>query len=249
MPWSHLAESNCGPPLYESGALPTELRWRRLEMCCLLRYEQVYFIRKPIEYVVMRLAVVGPQNTGKTTFIEDFITAFPHYKTPRETYRDVIHKHKLKINQETSEESQLHIRDFIYNQIKNFHGEDVIFDRSLLDNYVYSLAKYNRGEMRKRFIDETKKMMHSSLTHIDRLILIPTAAGVGLVNDKLRDIDRLYIDYINRLFVEEVIDLARQSPIPIWVISGDRETRIKLISEKLNLKLKPKWSQQSGSNR
>ncbi len=189
----------------------------------------------------MRLAVIGPQNTGKTTFIKDFVEAFPHYVTPTETYRDIVHKNKLKINQETGEQSQLAIRDFIFNQIKNFQGENVIFDRSLLDNYVYSLAQYNQGKMKKRFMDETKKMMYQSLTHVDRLIFIPTAAVVGLVDDKLRDIDRNYIDNINKLFLEELLDLARNSPIPIWVVTGDRKTRIKTIQGKL--------SQQSGSNR
>lgn len=181
----------------------------------------------------MRLAVIGPQNTGKTTFLKDFIKAFPHYTTPKGTYRDVINRHRLKINRETSELSQLEIRDFIFNQIKNFQGENVIFDRSLLDNYVYSLAQYKQGKMRKKFIDETKRMMYTSLTHIDRLIFIPTAVGVGLVDDKLRDTDRLYIDYINKLFLEEILDLVRQSPIPVWVISGDRETRIKDVSNML----------------
>lgn len=182
----------------------------------------------------MRLAVIGPQNTGKTTFVQDFVQAFPHYITPKETYRDVINKHNLEINQKTSEKSQLEIRDFIFNQIKNFQGENVIFDRSLLDNYVYSLARYHQGKMKKSFLDATRKMMYVSLTHIDRLIFIPTSVGVGLVDDKTRDTDRLYIDHINKLFLEEILELVRKSPIPVWIISGDRQTRIKSIGEKLS---------------
>ena len=182
---------------------------------------------------VMRLAVIGPQNTGKTTFIKDFIKVFPHYKTPNESYRDVVNKGKLKINQKTSKGSQAAIRDFLFKQAKNFQGENVIFDRSLLDNYIYSLAQYKKGKITKKFIDETKKMMNVSLTHIDRLILIPTAVGVELITDKVRDTDKLYIDYINKLFIEEIIEFARTNPTPIWVISGDRKTRIKTIREKL----------------
>jgi GTPase SAR1 family protein len=180
----------------------------------------------------MRLAIIGPQNTGKTTFVKDFIKAFPHYKTPKGTYRDVVKKYKLKINQETSEASQKEIRKFMFDQVKGFQGENVIFDRSLLD--IYTLAKYKQEKIKKSFLDETKEMMYASLRHIDRLVLIPTAAGIDLVNDSLRDTDRLYIDYINKLFLEEIIDLVRESPIPVWVISGSRESRIEQLRDKLN---------------
>ena len=187
-----------------------------------------------IECPHMRIAVIGPQNTGKSTFIKDFIKAFPHYKTPKETYRNVVNKQNLKINQKTSEGSQKAIRDFLFDQVKNFQGENVIFDRCLLDNYVYTLAQYLKGKIDKKFLNQTKRMMRTSLTHIDRLVLIPTAVGVELVVDKLRDTDKLYIDNINKLFIEEIIEFARNNPTPIWVISGDRKTRIKIIRKKLN---------------
>jgi hypothetical protein len=81
-----------------------------------------------------------------------------------------------------------------------------------------------------------------SLRHIDRLVLIPTAVGIELVDDDLRDTDKLYIDYINKLFLEEIIDLARESPIPVWVISGSRESRVEQLREKLNLSTAPQIS-------
>ncbi len=41
---SHLAGSNCGPPLYESGALPTELRWLYLKGAVDRDWSQLSFV-------------------------------------------------------------------------------------------------------------------------------------------------------------------------------------------------------------
>lgn len=76
----------------------------------------------------MRLAVIGPQNTGKSTFIKDFIKAFPNYKTPQKTYRDVISKRKLSINQKSTEKNQKIIRDFLYKQISENKQSNILFD-------------------------------------------------------------------------------------------------------------------------
>ena len=39
---SHLAESNCGPRLYERRALPTELRWREVAVSENLSLQEQY---------------------------------------------------------------------------------------------------------------------------------------------------------------------------------------------------------------
>jgi signal recognition particle receptor subunit beta len=65
----------------------------------------------------MKIAVIGPQNTGKTTFIKDFLKEFKKYKTTKYTYRDIIRKKKLDINQKSSELSQKVIMDFLYKEI------------------------------------------------------------------------------------------------------------------------------------
>ena len=77
----------------------------------------------------MRIAVTGPQNTGKTTFVKDFLETFPLYTTTDKTYRDTVKEKGLKINQETSEETQKHILDFLYKQITENLGENIIFDK------------------------------------------------------------------------------------------------------------------------
>jgi nicotinamide riboside kinase len=183
----------------------------------------------------MRIAVIGPQNTGKSTFIKDFLAAFPSYTTPEETYRDVVHKKGLSINQNTSEESQRMIRDFLAEQLAHFPGENVIFDRCVIDNYVYTKAKCDDGHIRSEFLEETDQILRASLVHLDALIFIPTAAGVAFVDDELRDTDRTFADRINTLFIELLLELRPAVPHRIITVSGPREVRIARVRESIDI--------------
>jgi nicotinamide riboside kinase len=171
----------------------------------------------------MRIAVVGPQNTGKSTFIKDFILEFKNYITPEDTYRDVVTENNLEINQKTTEFSQKKILDFLYNQITENIAEKIIFDRCVIDNYIYSLAANN---LEKSFLEITKRKMLDHLKFLDMIIFIPTSVSVNLVDDSLRDTDRLFIDKINKLFLETLFYISNFSNIPIKVITGSREERI-----------------------
>ncbi len=179
----------------------------------------------------MRLAVIGPQNTGKSTFIKDFIKAFPNYKTPQKTYRDVISKRKLSINQKSTEKNQKIIRDFLYKQISENKQSNILFDRSVIDNYIYSLALYDKGEASLEFLNETFDLVMRHLDFFDGVILIPTAASIKLVSDNLRDVDVNYIDKINRYFIKTLLLINKTRPLEVFVISGSREERIKLAGD------------------
>jgi predicted ATPase len=181
----------------------------------------------------MRIAVTGPQNTGKTTFIQDFLTAYPNYIHPERTYRDVVREKNLQINQLTGEESQKSILDFLYEQIMETPGDNVIFDRCVIDNYAYTYSAYLKGNVSKELVMITKRKMFESLRLIDTLLFIPTAACVPLVQDDQRDIDVEYIDLINKTFIETLFDVATRTHIPILVVTGTREERIKHLKEKL----------------
>jgi nicotinamide riboside kinase len=177
----------------------------------------------------MRIAVIGPQNTGKSTFIEDFLKDFAHYTSPKETYRDVIESRGLAVNQKTSLESQKEIRDFMFGQIRHNMEYNVIFDRCLIDNYIYTLAQYEKGEIPKWFLDETESMMKDTLSLVDLYLFIPTAVSVPFVDDATRDITASYIDSINYYFLRTLFTLSREHHITIKVISGSRKERIEQI--------------------
>lgn len=174
----------------------------------------------------MRIAVIGPQNTGKSTFIQDFLKAFPHYKTPGTTYRDVIEENGLAINQASTMESQKAIRDFMFGEFRHNTEYNIIFDRCMIDNYVYTYALYREGLIPKWFLEETEAMMKDLLQTADVYLFIPTAISVPLVDDGTRDITASYIDTINNIFLKTLFDLVRSHHITVKVISGTREERM-----------------------
>ncbi len=174
----------------------------------------------------MRIAVIGPQNTGKSTFVADFMKEFSHYKTPEKTYRDVIEEGHLDVNQLTGLESQKEIRNFMFNQMRNNNEYNVIFDRCMIDNYIYTYVQYEKGQIEKWFVDETEAMMLDTLTEADVYLFIPTAVSVPLVADNTRDIDTGYIDIVNHHFLRVILELSRKYHITVKVISGTRKERI-----------------------
>ena len=179
----------------------------------------------------MKIAVMGPQNTGKSTFVGDFLKKYQNYDTPTETYRDVVRDQQLIINQNSSTDSQKAIRDFLFVQIKTNTKNNIIFDRCVIDNYVYTYVQYEAGMIAKKFVDETYKIMIDGLEYIDTYIFIPAAVSVALVNDTLRDTDKGYIDRVNHHFLRILFELARDKHINIKIVSGTRTERIEQIQK------------------
>jgi nicotinamide riboside kinase len=177
----------------------------------------------------MRIAVIGPQNTGKSTFISDFLKSNPNYTSPSETYRDIILENNLEINQKTTEISQKLILDFLDYQIADNSDKDVIFDRCLIDNYVYTKC----AALTNEYTEMTKAKALSQLDKLDLIVFIPASTSIILVDDELRDIDRVFLDKVNKVFLEILFYIAKRCPIPIKIVSGSRTERVLELSEYL----------------
>jgi hypothetical protein len=133
----------------------------------------------------------------------------------------------LKINQLTGRESQELIRDFLIEQVETNTFKDVIFDRTVIDNYVYTKLADGSGEIDSAFVNETWEKSIESLAYLDMLFFIPTAASISLVDDEMRDTDVAFIDAVNREFIDALLRIRSLSPIPICVLAGTREERVR----------------------
>jgi hypothetical protein len=183
----------------------------------------------------MKIGCIGTQNTGKTTFIKDLIATYPQFTTPGKTYRDVIRKYGLKINQNATIASQWVIFCSMLETINKRYNKPVIFDRTPFDAYIYTLYVAGKPDG----LEEMRELAVRSLEKLDMIFMFPLAGNehIPLKYDGLRDIDENYRETINDLFLRELaIAAARTDKLPpIHNVTGLRHDRIAFAAEKLGL--------------
>lgn len=185
------------------------------------------------------ISVSGTQCIGKSTFIQDFIAQWPMYKTSSKSYRDIIKDKNLSINKETTKESQQVILESIVEDIENAKKDEYwIFDRSPIDNLVYSLWSYdkNKSNIDDAFIADCIKIARLAIQKLNLMLFIPISKqnDIALVKDDLRDVDPIYRKEIDELFQglkrkreggDDVFFVKDDSP-PIIEVFGGRSERI-----------------------
>ena len=192
------------------------------------------------------ISVSGTQCIGKSTFIEDFKANWPMYRSLDKTYRDVIKENNLDINQNTTKESQRIILESIVESLRSVSKDEyVIFDRSPLDNIVYSIWAYekNQGDIDHAFVADCINISRHAIQKLDLMFMIPmTKQNPDIVEDGLRDIDPIYQKEIDELFKglkkkreenDDVFFVKNDSPMIIEVF-GSREARIEMCKLYLN---------------
>jgi hypothetical protein len=204
----------------------------------------------------MKIAVVGTQCVGKSTYISDFLKKWNMYVTPEFSYRDEAKKKNIALNKEGTEESQQLILDFLVDQAMSCSKQDnVIFDRCILDNLAYSSWLHLNNKVSEKFLDQTRILVRETLKLFDIIFFLPLTktSPVELVADGTRDVDPVYreeIDNIFKVFLRSYhqgdgrVFPKGDSP-PIIEIFGSREQRIALTSMYLSEEGKPYGEEQS----
>ena len=191
----------------------------------------------------MRISVVGTQCQGKTTFINDFIANWPMYKKPSVTYRDIIAKKNLLINQSGNRESQFAILDALCEQASDNASEEFcIHDRCVIDNLAYTmwLAAKDKGGVLPNDVTASIIQAQQALKYYDLIFFLPisTTTNIPLEERANRDIDETYrteIDMILKAFntdyVQQKGNVFPKEDCPAVIeIFGDRQQRVALAS-------------------
>lgn len=151
----------------------------------------------------MKLAVIGTSNTGKTTFIKDFLKKWPMYKTPDKTYREILKEKNLPHSKNSTETTQALIMNFLVDQITEYSKEEfVIFDRSVLDCLAYTSWLHLNGQVSENFMDQQRIMVNHALKLYDVMFFIPLtkAAKIDIENDGFREVDPIFREEIDFIF-------------------------------------------------
>jgi len=123
----------------------------------------------------MKIAVIGSQCTGKTTFINDFIKRWSKYKICEiQRYSELIKEKGLSVNENGNEESQKSILNSLVDQAVYTPKEFcTLFDRSVLDNLVYTMYLNTQNKVSDAFVRETMVIVKETLSFYDILFFLP----------------------------------------------------------------------------
>lgn len=189
----------------------------------------------------MKIAVVGTQCVGKSTYIKDFLEKWKNFTTPEKTYRDIVKEKNIPINKLGSEESQQCILDFLADQATQYSSTDnVIFDRCVLDNLAYSSWLHLNGLVSEKFLDTSRILVRETLRLFDIIFFLPLSktSPIQIEQDGLRDTDPVYreeIDNIFKVFNQSYLQgdgriFPKGDSAAFIEIYGTREQRIALTS-------------------
>ena len=194
----------------------------------------------------MRIAISGTACQGKSTLIKDFLKEWNMYTTPAKTYRDYLTENNLPHSKETTKDTQWDILNFMVDTLQQYSkGDKVIFDRCPLDNMVYSLWAYERNinDLDDDFIKKCIPVVRESLRFLDVIFFIPItkAAPIPVVEDNLRETDKVFIKEIDNIFKgveQQYLQGQKASPFlpneecpAIVEVFGSREQRIHMMRQ------------------
>ena len=122
----------------------------------------------------MRIAVSGTTKTGKSCYIEDFLSTWPDYKLPNKSYRDIVKDTESLREGATTEDIQKKILDHMCEEHKKYiPSSKVIFDRCPLDNLAYTIWAYDKGKIDEDFVGESIEAVKESMRGVDIIFFFP----------------------------------------------------------------------------
>jgi len=153
----------------------------------------------------MKIAFVGTQCVGKSTFIEDVCKAFPEFSRPTWTYRDAIKEAGIEneINQKTCIASQKLIFDAVCEEARRA-PENSLLDRSVMDAVAYTIWPGLYGDNETDITPQAIKNMRNTATEMmsfyDLVVYIPIDESIALEDDNFRDTDPEYRRQMAKIF-------------------------------------------------
>lgn len=195
----------------------------------------------------MRIAVSGTTCIGKSTFVADFLKQWSNYTAPRYSYRDELAK--LPHSKSCTKDTQWLILNSMIDELQKHDAKDhVIYDRCPLDNLVYSIWAFDKGEgdIDQEFIAKCVPLVRESMRFLDIIFFVPItrAAPVDVVSNGLRETDVQYIEEIDNIFkaivqqyqcnIDKTQFFPRDDSPGVIEIFGTPEQRIYLAQQYLN---------------
>jgi len=189
----------------------------------------------------MKIAIVGSQCVGKSTFIKDILAKYKQFSISNYSYRDAIKEENIEenINRQTTLRSQKIIFAALADEVR-LAKDNIILDRCVIDAVAYAiwptLHDQENTDITEADITLFKEAADAVMNLYDLIVYIPVDESIKLEDDNFRDADPEYRLQMAKIF-EDLLILDIEEPAfdkygyKVVSISGDREKRLHDFSE------------------
>lgn len=156
----------------------------------------------------MRIAVSGSHSLGKSTVVNDWVAANPHFIREEEPYRalGLYGPYEILFRDQST---RLHNGIQLYYNVSRVNryasvDDDVIFDRAPVDYLAYSQYTADSGctDIDDEFVSSMVPAVIESLGRIDILAFVPKSDEwpVSMEEDGIRPVEHGYRDAVDAVF-------------------------------------------------
>tara|TARA_Y100001951_G_C11208713_1_gene221654 strand:- start:25 stop:600 length:576 start_codon:yes stop_codon:yes gene_type:complete len=183
----------------------------------------------------MIISFTGPQNSGKTTLIDECKKEFrDKFVYIQGITRDVL-KRGLELNEQGDDIAQLFIINGQLNAAYQKNSNDVIIDRSILDVFVYTSYQYESGKISKWVYEYCEKIYDKIIDRYD--ILFYCDPNIPFNDDGIRSTNKFFRDAIAGFF-EYKINSDKRLKGKVIRLYGDINNRMNIIKSVLQYQVR-----------
>jgi nicotinamide riboside kinase len=173
------------------------------------------------------IVLVGSSSTGKSTVFELLKNRLPNYQFISESTRTVA-KYGFPINEDGVDKTQLAILAFHLKSL--LIPGNLVLDRGLLDNLVYTENLDNVDKKTLYYIEDTFKQVAEEYTHVIYFPIefLSVNDGVRSVNEEWRSaIDERFKFYLDKYYNQRYLTVSgspmqRVSQIINYITNGTK---------------------------
>jgi len=182
----------------------------------------------------MKIAISGPQCTGKTTLLEQISKddTFKDFKIIKEVVRTIKKRWEKKgeifeFNRSGDKKSQIAILEEHHRNTLNLKNPHYITDRCSWDAFTYATYNYISGHFSFEEWVSFKEVFIETISSYDLIIYLPTGL-IPMKDDSIRDIDVSFQEEIGKLFME----IAKEYKIK-FILFDSLENRVEYLKSLL----------------
>lgn len=185
----------------------------------------------------MRIAVSGTHCSGKSTLIEEFLSAHTDFKHELEPYEALVEDYGEEFSAEPCADDLYRQLEFNVDRLSFYkNGDKVIFERSPIDFHAYILAlrDLRREDVAMGLLEAARQMVARAITNLDLIVYLPLdeVDGIGVPDEEDPQLRQAVDARLEQILTDDEFDLSGKGVLLVEA-RGTTAQRLRTLEESI----------------